>query len=297
MYRNKSITVIIPALNEEPSIAKVITELSALHVCKTCGFSGEYLSQINNEFLTEITTSSYCEICSDTVTRVPLVDNIIVCDNGSSDNTAAISKTCGAIVIEELEKGYGAACLAAMSYPLEKELIVFVDGDHSVVCNEMPTLLDPLFSGADLVIGSRTLGKCDIGALSFPQRLGNRFASALLRIIWKQQVTDLGPFRAISSQAYDQLKMQDRQFGWTVEMQVRALQQNKVIEEIPVSTRIRIGQSKISGTVRGVIGASKGILGTIAKLYCQELISKYSNKFTSNRKRHQMPASPEERHS
>ncbi len=216
----------------------------------------------------------FCTSCKHKTSHLPLVDTVVVCDNGSIDETATISRNCGAVVVQEPEKGYGAACLAALRAPVDKDLIVFVDGDHSVVCSELPDLLDPLFSGADLVIGSRTLGACESGALTFPQKLGNRFASSLMRLIWKQRITDLGPFRAVSQQTLDELQMQDRQFGWTVEMQVRALQLNKQLVEIPVTTRKRIGQSKISGTIRGVIGASKGILGTIVKLYWRELSSK-----------------------
>lgn len=281
MYKERAITVVIPALNEEKSIARVINGLLALKVCSGCGCVSENHSQMHNNALqntlteSEASTDEPCISCHHRHETAALVDNVVLCDNGSTDNTAAIASDCGAIVIEELEKGYGAACLAAMSVPLDKDIVVFVDGDHSVDCSELPKLLEPLFSGADLVIGSRTLGTRESGALSIPQILGNRLASMLMRLLWKERVTDLGPFRAISNKALNDLDMQDRQFGWTVEMQVKAFQLNKRVVEVPVTTQKRIGKSKISGTINGVIGAAKGILGTIAKLYWREFSVKY----------------------
>lgn len=281
MFRHRAIAVVIPALNEEQSIARVINELLALKVCSACGCLIENRSQSdsnahqNTLAETKASTAEPCNSCDHGHDIAPLIDNIVLCDNGSTDNTAAIARDCGAIVIEELEKGYGAACLAAMSVPLEKDIVVFVDGDHSVDPSELPTLLEPLYSGADLVIGSRTLGNCEFGALSIPQALGNQLASMLMRLLWRERVTDLGPFRAISNKVLNELNMQDRQFGWTVEMQVKAFQLKKRVVEVPVTTQKRIGKSKISGTVNGVIGAAKGILGTIAKLYWREISVKY----------------------
>lgn len=257
MYKGRTITVVIPALNEEPSIGRVLDGLFGLQVCKNCWKPHS-----------ETTASDACHCTGYTA----VVDQVIVCDNGSTDNTASIAKECGAIVTEEPDRGYGAACLAALAVPVEKDLIAFVDGDHSVVAEELPALLDPLFEGADLVIGSRTLGVTEKHALSIPQAFGNHLASALIRMLWRAKVTDLGPFRAITNLALIDLQMSDRKFGWTVEMQVVALQQNKSVVEIPVTTRRRIGQSKISGTLRGVIGAAHGILGTIAKLYLRGLV-------------------------
>ena len=117
------------------------------------------------------------------------------------------------------------------------------------------------------MIGSRTLGRCEKGALSFPQKYGNALASVMINLLWNARVSDLGPFRAVTRAALGEINMQDRQFGWTVEMQIRALQLSQAMVEVPVTTRVRIGKSKIGGTVRGVIGASRGILGTIFKLY------------------------------
>lgn len=284
MYKERSIAVVIPALNEGLSIAYVINELLALKVCSGCGCVIENNSQESNKVITKprISSGSQCTSSNHAHETMALVDNIVLCDNGSTDNTAAIARESGAIVIEEPEKGYGAACLAAMSVPLDKDIVVFVDGDHSVNCSELPTLLEPLFSGADLVIGSRTLGNCESGALSIPQVLGNILASKLMRLLWKERVTDLGPFRAIRNNVLNELDMRDRQFGWTVEMQVKAFQLKKHVVEVPVSTQKRIGQSKISGTVSGVIGASKGILGTIAKLYWREVSLKYKHVASTN---------------
>ena len=124
------------------------------------------------------------------------------------------------------------------------------------------------------MIGSRTLGDCHKGALSIPQRVGNKVASELIRLLWNTKVTDLGPFRAVTNEALNSIDMQDRHFGWTVEMQVRAIQLSLNMAEVPVTTQARIGKSKIGGTVKGVIGASRGILGMIFKLYFNERRSK-----------------------
>ena len=269
MYAGRDVTVIIPALNEAQSIACVVEGLADLRACPHCH------QLINNENSAQKNLSSDASHCPHENCRAeipvslanPLVDRIIVCDNGSTDETAALAAASGAIVAFEPERGYGAACLAALAVDVEKDIIVFVDGDHSVVSSELPDIITPLLNGADLVIGSRTLGTTEKGALSIPQRFGNMLATFLISKLWAANVTDLGPFRATTEQTLQILQMNDRHFGWTVEMQVRALQENKTIKEVPVSTMKRIGKSKISGTVRGVIGAGHGILGTIFKLY------------------------------
>jgi len=290
MLHNRHITIIVPALNEEPSIARVLNGLFNLSVCSECSHfisdqSGSVAEHSDAEHCydegnlnvsrTDSTHTDFAQEgrCSNNCGRetIRLVDQIIVCDNGSSDRTAAIALACGAKVVEESERGYGAACLAALASPHVKDIIVFVDADHSVVEQELPALINPIFAGADLVIGSRTLGRCERGALSLPQALGNQLASALMRLLWRGSVTDLGPFRAVTNDALTQMRMSDRQFGWTVEMQIRAIQLSFKTVEVPVSTRRRIGKSKISGTVRGVIGAAHGILGTIGKLYWRQI--------------------------
>ncbi len=296
MYKSRKITVIIPALNEEQSIAKVVNGLFDLRVCSHC------LNIIDDE---PQSTLAYTDCADDSQTQatppvnvarldtngatrclgqcqgVAVVDQIVVGDNGSTDNTAVLAKSCGAVVVDEPNRGYGAACLAAIAAPVEKDIIVFVDGDHSVVPQELPALISPLFDGADLVIGSRTLGHRDKGALSLPQEIGNRLATTLLRQLWGGNVTDLGPFRATTMTTLAAMQMRDRKFGWTVEMQIRALQLSLNTVEVPVSTRQRIGKSKISGTFLGVMGAAHGILGTIGKLYWRQIRGAYSQVKTN----------------
>jgi len=266
MYKRRDITVVIPALNEALAISTVVDGLFRLRACQRCDHVFQELSATEAG-----EPQCVCHAAPATTDSGPesdrLVDRILVCDNGSTDDTAALAASSGAIVTHEPEQGYGAACLAALAIPVEKDIVVFVDADNSVVATELPGLVDPLFDGADLVIGSRELGTTEKGALSIPQQFGNKLASFLISTIWSSDVTDLGPFRATTQATLKDLEMKDRKFGWTVEMQVRALQLNKTVVEVAVSTRRRIGKSKISGTLLGVIGAAHGILGTIFKLY------------------------------
>ena len=194
------------------------------------------------------------------------VDAVIVADNGSTDKTANIAREYGALVVSVPEPGYGRACLAAIDTAGDFDILVFMDGDASDDPNDLPLLLAPLLAGdADMVIGSRILGDCDPGALTVQQRFGNTLACWLMKLFWGFRFTDLGPFRAITRSAYDKLDMQAPTFGWTVEMQVRALKHGLRCKEVPVHYRARIGVSKISGTVKGVILAGIYILGTIFK--------------------------------
>lgn len=290
MYQHRHVTVIIPALNEAPSIGRVVSEMLDLRTCSHCfnpivrthAGANELSSPdaVKVPCTVSTNTTFFLENCSGTLTTV--VDQIVVGNNGSTDNTAAIATAYGALVVSEPERGYGAACLAALAAPVEKDIIVFVDGDHSVVAQELLTLLKPIVDGADLVIGSRTLGHCEKGALTVPQIIGNKLATTLMRLLWSSNATDLGPFRAITQNALQDLKMCDRQFGWTVEMQVKALQRSMNIVEVPVTTHRRIGQSKVSGTVKGVIGAAHGILGTIGKLYWREKRGKHNAQTRKN---------------
>ena len=192
------------------------------------------------------------------------VDQVIVADNGSTDATAAVATDAGAKVVFVEEPGYGRACLAAIHAAGEHDILVFMDGDASDDPNDLKALLKPILDDeADMVIGSRILGECDPGSLTPQQRFGNTLACWLMQIIWKFRFTDLGPFRAIRRTSYDRLNMQAPTFGWTVEMQVRALKLGLRCAEVPVHYRKRIGVSKISGTVKGVILAGWYILGTI----------------------------------
>lgn len=192
------------------------------------------------------------------------VDMVLVADNGSTDGTAAVAAEHGARVIDAPRRGYGAACLAGIAALDAPDIVVFLDADHSDHPEEMAALVDPIIDGgADLVIGSRVLGKHEPGALTPQARFGNWLATRLLRLFWGVSYTDLGPFRAIRYRTLLELGMADPDYGWTVEMQVKAALHGVPSREAPVSYRKRVGVSKISGTVRGVIGASYKILGTI----------------------------------
>ncbi len=189
------------------------------------------------------------------------VDQIVVGDNGSTDDTVSIANAAGATVVHEPERGYGAACLRAMSALDAPDIVVFIDADFSDAPSEMSQLVDPILRDeTDIVIGSRVLGDAEPGSLTPQQRFGNGLACWLMRLFWQARYTDLGPFRAIRHSTLRELAMADRNWGWTVEMQMRAAQQRLRIIEAPVRYRKRIGQSKISGTVSGVIRAGTKIL-------------------------------------
>jgi hypothetical protein len=197
------------------------------------------------------------------------VDPVVVVDNGSTDRTAAAARAGGARVITETRRGYGAACLAGLAAlgTDPPEIVVFMDADRSDDPAQLGDLLAPIVTGgADLVIGSRVLGECEPGALSLPQRFGNRLASALLGMLFGLRATDLGPFRAVRWPALVSLAMRDRDYGWTVEMQARAARAGLRVVEVPVRYRRRVGRSKISGTLRGVLGAGWKILFTLARV-------------------------------
>lgn len=195
-----------------------------------------------------------------------LVDEIVVVDNGSRDRTAEVAAAGGARVVHEPRRGYGSACLAGIAATADSAVLVFLDGDHSDYPDDLRRLLPPVQSGeADLVIGSRMIDPVSRRHLMPQARFGNRLASSLLRLCFGIRCTDLGPFRVVRRDALTALGMQDRDFGWTVEMQVRAKLAGLRVLELPVRYRERIGQSKISGTVRGSVRAGHKILSTIAR--------------------------------
>jgi len=199
------------------------------------------------------------------------VREIIVCDNNSTDDTARVASSRGATVVSALRKGYGSACLEGMAHISQKQVkpdvVVFLDGDYSDHPDEMPMLVQPIQDkGVDLVIGSRALGQMDKGAMQPQQLFGNWLATTLIRMIYGYKFTDLGPFRAIRYDALVALQMADKDFGWTVEMQVKAAKMGLKCTEVPVRYRRRIGVSKVSGTIKGTIRAGHKILWTIFKL-------------------------------
>ncbi|MBN1341779.1 MAG: TIGR04283 family arsenosugar biosynthesis glycosyltransferase [Phycisphaerae bacterium] len=194
------------------------------------------------------------------------VDEVIVVDNGSTDDTAAIAEQAGATVVREPRRGYGQACQTGMAAISWCDVLVFLDADFSDHPEEMDRLVGPIVRGeADLVIGSRTLGNPSGAGLTVPQRFGTSLACMLMNLIWRTHHTDLGPFRAVRWSALRSLHMRDRNYGWTIEMQIKAARAKLRVIEVPVRYRPRIGVSKISGTVRGVIGAGTKILVTIAR--------------------------------
>ena len=231
MFNHESVVVLIPALNEAGHIAEIVSSVLAL----------------------QIGGQSVC-------------DRVVVCDNGSTDETAKNAANAGAEVVSEAKRGYGSACQAMLAYLIANnppDLVVFLNADGAENIAELPELLTPLQAQADLVIGSRTLGKTEKGAMLPQQLLGNALACALIRLVWRTKVTDLGPYRSVRFKQLLELNMQDQDFGWTIEMQLKAIKRGLSIIEIPVTTKSSIGTSKISGTIKGLLGAAYKILGYI----------------------------------
>ena len=220
------IDVLIPAYNEEGSIGKVIQDIPKS------------------------------------------VRNVIVVNNNSKDNTRQVAEKAGAIVLDERVKGYGKACLTGMSYlanlDVEPDILVFLDGDYSDYPEQLDQIVEPiLIQGYDMVIGSRAKGNRESGSMTLPQVFGNWLATSLMRLIYKTDYSDLGPFRAIKWDKLKGLGMVDQNYGWTIEMQIKAAKAGLKTTEVPVDYRKRIGVSKVSGTIKGVIGAGYKILWTI----------------------------------
>lgn len=198
----------------------------------------------------------------------PVVSEIVVVDNGSTDRTADCARRSSATVLHEPRRGYGYACLKGISYLEQRqiEIIVFLDGDFSDYPEELPTLVQPILEDScDLVIGSRALGKRERGALLPQAVFGNWLASRLIHMFWRQRFTDLGPFRAVRAEALKRMNMADPTYGWTVEMQIKAAKLGLQCREVPVQYRKRVGKSKVTGTFSGTFKASVKILYTIFK--------------------------------
>ncbi|MCH7413581.1 glycosyltransferase family 2 protein [Belliella sp. R4-6] len=224
------IDVIIPAFNEENSIGKVINDIPKL------------------------------------------VRNVVVVNNRSTDLTREVAQNAGAIVLDELQMGYGKACLTGMDFiSKQKELpdiLVFLDGDYSDYPEQLLDLVKPIMEDDfDMVIGSRALGNKESGSMTVPQVFGNWLSTSLMRLIYKTSYTDLGPFRAIKWDKLTALGMVDQNYGWTIEMQIKAAKADYKTTEVPVDYKKRIGISKVSGTVKGVFGAGYKILWTIYKYW------------------------------
>lgn len=223
-----TIKVIIPAFNEENAIAKVIAEIPKS------------------------------------------VDEIIVVSNNSTDQTEEVAKNAGATVLLETKKGYGYACLKGMEYIANQEIkpaiIVFLDGDYSDYPEELSKLIAPIVhQNIDFVIGARIENLRESGAMTPQQIFGNWLATFLMKVFFKAKFTDLGPFRAIKYNKLLQLQMEDKTYGWTVEMQLKVVKQKMSYVEIPVRYKNRIGVSKVSGTVKGTVMAGVKIIGWIVK--------------------------------
>ena len=207
---------------------------------------------------------------------LPAVHSVIVVDNGSSDDGPKIASEYGATVVAESQRGYGKACLTGIATVAEiinresrqeDAIIVFLDADYSDYPDQLPALVSPILDGEfDFVLGSRATGERESGAMHLQAILGNWLACTLVRIFWGKKFTDLGPFRAIRFSSLEQLEMRDENFGWTIEMQVKAIRAGLRIKEVPTSYRCRIGVSKISGTISGTIRAGYKIIYTIFKL-------------------------------
>jgi glycosyltransferase involved in cell wall biosynthesis len=226
---NSKIIVIIPAYNEESSIAKVVNDIPA-----------------------------------------GLVEEVIVVNNNSNDETDINARNAGATVLHEDRPGYGYACLKGIEYANQMQplpdILVFIDADYSDYPEEMTMLVQPIINdGMDMVIGSRALGKKEKGSMTVQQIFGNWLATKLLKLFYGINYTDLGPFRAIRYDKLLQINMQDTTYGWTVEMQLKAAKLKMNIIEVPVNYRKRIGFSKISGTVKGTVLAGYKIITTIFK--------------------------------
>jgi len=226
MRQDKKIAVIIPALNEEKTLPLVLKDIP-----------------------------------------MDLVNEVVVVDNGSSDKTPSIAKEWGATLLFESKRGYGYPCLKGIEYLKTKnpDVVVFLDGNYSDYPEEIIKLVEPIIKeDYDMVLGSRVIGGCEEGALRIPVRFGNLLATTLIRFLYGFKYTDVGPFRAVKFSKLLELDVQDN-FGWTVEMQIKAVKKNYRITEVPVSYRMGTGKSKITGNIKGIVIVGYRILWNVFK--------------------------------
>ena len=199
-----------------------------------------------------------------------LVNEIIVVDSNSIDGTPEVAAKMGARVLKEPRRGYGRACLTGLANAKSPDVVVFLDGDYSDRPSEMPILLAPIIEGrADITLGSRFGGKTKAGALPWHQSFGNRLAAGLIRVLYGVKISDLGPFRAARAEVLRALALEEATYGWAVEMILKGAIAGFRIVEVPVSYHPRIGKSKISGTIKGTLGAAWFILSRIVRYYFQ----------------------------
>ena len=197
-----------------------------------------------------------------------LVTEVLVVDSDSTDGTPKIASKMGARVIHEPRRGYGRACLAGLAGASSPDVVVFLDGDYSDRPSELPILLAPIIEGrADITLGSRLQGRRSAGALPWHQVFGNRLASSLIRLLYGLEITDLGPFRAGRADVLRALALEETTYGWAVEMILKGALAGFRVVEVPVSYHPRIGKSKISGTLKGTVGAAWFILSLIVRYY------------------------------
>ncbi|MCA9673366.1 MAG: glycosyltransferase family 2 protein [Myxococcales bacterium] len=253
MFRSQRVALIIPCLDEEKAIGGVVREVDRA-----------------------------------------VVDDIIVVNNGSVDRSAERAAEAGAIVLSEPHQGYGSACLLGIAEARRRgaELYVFMDGDGSDDPRQLESLLRKLDDERlDLVIGSRVLGEPEPGALTPVQLFGNSLTCQLVRLFWGVSFTDLGPFRAITAAALARLEMADPDFGWTIEMQVKAAQRGLRVGEVPMRYRVRRhGKSKVSGTLRGTYMAGKRILGYVFTAKLVEVAPRFSSRLGISEREARMTA-------
>jgi glycosyltransferase involved in cell wall biosynthesis len=217
-----------------------------------------------------IPTRNEAQALSHVLADIPggLVTEVLVIDSNSTDGTPEIAKRMGARVIHEPRRGYGQACLTGLAQASSPEVVVFLDGDYSDRPGELPRLLEPIADGrADITLGSRLAGPRTPGSLPWHAVLGNRLAARLIELLFGQRLTDLGPFRAARAEVLRALMLEETTYGWAVEMILKGALKGYRIHEVPVSYHPRIGQSKISGTVIGTVGAAWFIFSRILRYY------------------------------